>query len=94
MDESVNVVLRNGIRNTFSPFYVNVLKIKVPNMISQLSSLHHSGSILGGVHATDQVVYHVGMSHALLKRLGVPEIIFLECPNQQESPKRLFPPLP
>jgi hypothetical protein len=99
MDESINVVLCNSLCNTFGSFHMNILKIKVPRAVSILPDMLGPSHVLGGVHAPDEVVYNVGMSHALFEGLGVPKVIFLigksaEFPRVALSPRTMNITLP
>jgi hypothetical protein len=59
VDESVNIVLRNGVCDPFCTLNMNVLKVKVPKSISCLPNFRPSYNVLGGVHPADQIINSV-----------------------------------
>lgn len=78
MNVTVNIILGYSFNDTACALDVDVIESEVPfSMLSEVPSKIPTDS-LRLVVASDQVVNHVGMPHALFNGLGVTQIHFLE----------------
>lgn len=78
MDETVDIVLSGSLCNAFRAVDVDIGVGKIPaHLLTKLKRGSPYAHSLCRVVAANKVVYDIGMTNALLDRLGVSQVIFL-----------------
>lgn len=78
MDESVDVVLRDSLRNSLRTVDMDILVREIPATVQTL--FHRTckiGNLLGRIVAADEVIDNIGVTDAFFNRLSVAKVIFL-----------------